>query len=402
MIESLAAASSLTPFRRELLELTPAPVGLLAENPTFAFVWPTLHCSIGCAHCNFGSVPLGAKTERRAIDPASLVAWLHEARAEHLVLCGGGEPLDDPEFCLETVASCSASAMNFGIYTSGSSLSRPRRPAEYLREWQRAWGAPSDRKFSIRLSVDVFHERRIGLDDLAEWITLVTKNFPDWRLSLRGLRVIGDDSFEKLACALHGELRPYGERGLRLALPTGRLIPIERMAYIVDGRGSLDLLHRSGLALPGEHKQSIESWMVLVARSRRLGRPLSRRLTVSSKRVDLEIHPDAAIHVLESQARDHRASYRDLGWDEMRASYYRDPIIHAVAAGGLEFVARVIAAAITKEIARPETVPFSVERLDQFHVLDWVTAMLVSEPAAGLTYSKEAKNFARQGLRPAA
>jgi Radical SAM superfamily len=387
-----------TPFRGRLLRLIPPAVGHLAPRPSTAFVWPTEHCSIGCAHCNFGSVPrrTGQPDERR-LQPAVLFEWLQDAGVRSLVLCGGGEPLDEPEFCRETIRLCGRSDLDIAIYTSGYSNAAPVPPEQHIRDWQLLRRGHRGR-FWVRLSVDAFHADRLGTAVVADWIRAVRRLAPDWRVSLRTLRVSGDSSVREVAEHLGARLRDGGHGSARLILPDGQGIVVERMSYIVDGRGTVELLARRGLTLSEADQRTLRTWQALVGRTTRLGRPLSRRLTVGRHHVDLEIHADATVHVLESQPADGRLHLDEYPWAHMRDRYYRDPLIHAVSEGGLEFVAALLREAIERGVADRSTVPFSIERITDDGVLDWVTAAAVRQLRTRLRYPAAAVALAQDLL----
>lgn len=391
---------SLTPFRARLLELIPPADGHLAAYPTTAFVWPTEYCSIGCAHCNFASVPDRGDHGRPRLQPGTLVDWLVEARMKRLVLCGGGEPLDEPDVCAETIERCGQSDLDIGIYTSGYSKAMPIPAEQYIREWQRLRAGHRGR-FWLRLSIDAFHADRLGTEVIADWIRAAQRFAPDWRVSLRSLRVSGDTSVREVAGRLNGQLRETAHGSSHLVLPDGRTIVVERMSYVIDGRGSLDLLARRGLSLPESDERAVGAWRALVGRTARLGRPLSRRLTVGGRHVDLEIHADATVHVLESQPVDARLRLDEYRWTQMRQLYYRDPLIHAVGAGGLELAASLLREAIELGVADRSTVPFSIERLEDVRTLDWVTATAVLKLRASLRYPDAAVALARELLAEA-
>lgn len=386
----------MTPFRRSLLALIPPAFDQLAPYPMTAFVWPTENCSVGCAHCNFASLPRrpGVSGDR-ALEPTQLVAWLAGAGARRLTLCGGGEPLDEPDFCAAAIRCAQDAGLAVAVYTGGRSLSDPRPPEDYIRAWH------GSGEFWLRLSLDAFHADRLGVEVIADWITKCAELAPDWRVTLRTLRVDGDRSVDDLAALLGATRRGPG----RLDLPSGRTLVVERMAYIVDGRGSLGLLERRGLTLPAEDAARIVPWQRLAGRTRHLGRVLSRRLTVGSRHVDLEIHADATVHVLESQPFDHRLRLTEHSWAAMRDSYYRDPMVHAVAAGGLDLAAELLRAAIESGVADRTTVPFSIERLTDSRVLDAVTASAVPRLADAYDYPSAAVELAKKsssaGFSPA-
>lgn len=387
-----------TPFRRRLLsEISPA-VEHLAPHPTTAFVWPTETCSIGCAHCNFSSVPRRAGVaDALVLEPARLLAWLQDAGARTVTLCGGGEPLDEPEFCRDVVRLAAQTPLNVGVYTSGASLLHPQQPDDYVRDWVRLRGDDPGGRFWVRLSFDLFHTRRLGTQVLADWVEAVQRWAPGWRLSLRGLRVVGDPTLHELAGLLGASLDERTSGGW-LVLPSGRRIAVEQMAYIVDGRGSLDVLTRYGLTLPDADTAALEPVRRLVGRSHHLGRPLSRRLTVGPAHVDLEIHADGVVHVLEAQAVDARLSLDSCSWARLRDAYYRDPLLHAVAVGGLPLVATYLQEAIRDGVAPAHTNPFSVEHLEDRDVLDWVTAAAVVDLAPELRYPASVVEVARARL----
>ena len=379
---------SLTAFRKSLLsEMPDNPLGIVA-SPVRGYVWPTFRCSIGCAHCNFSSLPRLERGQRETIDPVQIADWLAEAKARTLILCGGGEPLDEPEFCERAIRRAGEHSLNVGIYTSGVSLSRPQAVEDYVETWRAALGS-SHAWFALRLSIDTFHAERIGIAHLAEWITVVRRLAPDWRLSLRGLSLDGDMSVSELAGELGADLVPQGKRSVRLNLKDGTGITVERTGFVLDGRASLEQLARRGLRIPAAQGESLASWTRLVGRTRRIGRPLSRRLPVAKTRVDLEIHSDSAVHVLESQAFDLRLSSRSHTWREMTDLYYRDPLIHAVVIAGLALVAQCLREAIESGVADRGTVPFSIEQIRDPALLDRVTAMVVMALETVVPYPSE-------------
>ena len=174
---------------------------------------------------------------------APLFAWLTQARARTVVVCGGGEPLDEPEFCRELIALCGRSSMNFGIYTSGRSLDRPAEPEQYIREWKLHRGEHHKGEFHLRLSLDAFHADRIGTGVVAQWVAAVERAAPEWRLSLRALRVTGDDTVAELAELLGAHVSERAGSTARITLRGGTVIPVERMGFVLDGRGTAEVLN---------------------------------------------------------------------------------------------------------------------------------------------------------------
>jgi hypothetical protein len=394
--------ATLTPFRRALLAEIPPDDRHLAAAPSIAFVWPTETCSIGCAHCNFSSRPRrkGAPSDV-SLAPAQLVAWLVAAEARGVTLCGGGEPLDEPAFCDEVVALAGRTALDFAIYTSGVSLCAPIAADDQVARWRRLRGDDHAGRFWVRLSLDRFHAERVGVVPVCDWITAIDRHAPEWKVSLRALRVVGDDTLDLVAAGVGGQIEERGSSA-RLRLPSGRSLVVERMSFIFDGRGAPELLARRGLSLPEDDRRALAPWQALVGRTRRIGRPLSRPLTVGVRHVDLEVHADQSVHVLESQPADARLKLGDHGWADIRDSYYRDPLIHLVATGGLPYAARFLRQAIEGGVAPRSTVPFSIEQLADRAVLDWMTAAAVVELQSDFGYPERAVALARERLKDSA
>lgn len=158
---------SSTEVRRTILELIDPAAQSFPERPTVAFVWPTNLCSIGCAHCNFASKKTGIPTKQLlASHPEQLTQWLAAAGTRKVIICGGGEPLDEPEFITRTISACAMLGLECALYTSGVSRRTPIAVADTIRQWRRAWALRirQEHRLGIRLSVDVFHEELIGLE----------------------------------------------------------------------------------------------------------------------------------------------------------------------------------------------------------------------------------------------
>lgn len=318
-------ATTLSDFRRDVFSLIEPDAQPLPKSVAVAYVWPTELCSIGCAHCNFASPKKGIEMRRQLADRAEeLVQWLSGADCRTLVVCGGGEPLEEPDFITQALIYCARAGINFEIYTSGTSLNREIDIRSLVREWNAIWqkrrtAADLPR---VRLSVDAFHEEKIGLTPLVTWINAIEQEAASWTIALRGVRLSNDDSLERLSEALQAELT-YAHSGLaHLKLPSGRQIRAELKGLVFDGRASLRALAQRGLALASDDAEIISRLTEKHGSSRPLGRPLSARLTVTTRRIDLEVHSDGVVHVLESQASDIRLNLFDFTWAQIRDVYY--------------------------------------------------------------------------------
>lgn len=377
----------------------------LPEHPSVAFVWPTELCAVACAHCSFGSRSTGpASTRLLAQHPKELVQWLKRAQAKTFVACGGGEPLDEPEFLLRTIEACAQHNISFEIYTSGASSAGRVSVRQYILAWRGAWShrANPKLKFRVRLSVDSFHQERIGLEPVAEWIREIEALAPEWTLSLRGIRMEGDNSVRELAELVGAGFREISESVATLTMAKGRRVLVERKGFVFDGRGSIRSLERRGLHFTKTDAAVLQPLVETYGRNFPLGRPISARLTVMHHHMDLEIHSDCVVHLLEAQGVDLRLSFLEQSWEEMRSVYYKDPIVHLVAARGLRGVAELIIRALKLGISKSPNMPFSIEKLKDHSTLDWITAQAMLQNQDQFIYPENALRLAHNHLRSTA
>jgi hypothetical protein len=203
-------------------------------------LWPTETCSIGCAHCSYNSKNERVNSANLIINfPAELVPWLANEGAKRLVVCGGGEPLDEPEFVSTIIRECAIHDLDFEIYTSGVYFSRFFTVKEFISTWQQLWSrkARPNQRFNVRLIVDAFYEELIGLHPLVEWIHAIHNLAPDWTVSLRSVRLLGDDSIQRLADELSGRLVKKNNSSGFILLPDGKKIIVQWKGFVFEGRG---------------------------------------------------------------------------------------------------------------------------------------------------------------------
>lgn len=331
-----------------------------------------------------------------------LCEWLQEAGCHTFVVCGGGEPLEEPEFITAAIKRCAAAGMEFEIYTSGTSVAKPIDIREAIRHWNAVWcrhrtsaGSPK-----IRLSVDAFHEDKIGLAPVIEWIRTVEEVAPEWSIALRGVRLAGDGSLARLAAALNARLTPVHVGLARLILPSGRELKAELKGLVLDGRASVRMLQARGLSLIPDDERVITELTQALGRAARLGRPLSARLTVTSRRIDVEIHSNGDVHVLESQPPDTLLNLFDFSWVQIRNVYYRDPLLHRVVGWGLPAVAQLIQKAVALGVAPMSVVPYSLDLLDHKLTLDVVSGLAVVLNSPKFSYSDDIIKMAQAFLAP--
>lgn len=384
-------------FRKEILKLINPLAQPLPGQPSVAFVWPTELCSIGCAHCNYSSKRTGTKEQHLLSRyPEEIVQWLFDAGVKRFVACGGGEPLDEPEFIAQAIATCARLGLDFEIYTSGVSFSKPHLIGEYIKTWQQYW---KDRKrpkqrFNIRLSLDAFHEELIGLEPLVKWIEAVDKYVPEWSVSVRSVRLEGDESVNRLAGALKGRLEKKNNVSGWIVLADGRKILIMWKGFVFEGRGQIKQLNRLGLKLYQEDATIVEPFLNKWNTKNELGRPLSLHHAVSFNRLDLEIHSNCEVHILQSQSTDLRLKFTDYTWREIKSQYYRDPLLHCTVENGLGGIATLLAEYKKSTFKESFSIPFSIEKIIDPYILSWITSKAILGNGDKFIYSQDAKNQA--------
>ncbi|GGK31730.1 radical SAM protein [Salinarimonas ramus] len=386
---------ALRALRSQVLPLIDPEAQPLPSHPHTAFAWPTRLCSIGCAHCSFGARRTGRPETRRVAEHADgLVEWLVAAKARRLVICGGGEPLDEPAFVEDALRRCAERSLPVELYTAGISLLHRTPAADVIAGLRRAH-AGATTPLAVRLSVDAFHEERIGLEPVAQWIEDQERLAPEWRLSLRGIRVVGDGSIERLAARLGAELERSAKGTGWMTLRSGRKLLCEWKGFVLENRGSLDVLASRGLTLPEPERDTLAR-VIPDQDGRGVGRPFSARLTVTHRRIDLEIHSCGTVNILESQATDLRMRFLDHSWDEMRSAYFRDPLLHRIVVRDLPGIAELIAAARKAGVGGRSVPAFSLQNLRDDDVLNAITALALVQRIGDFTYPPQALEAAQR------
>lgn len=389
-------------FRKNALNLIDPSVQPIPAIPTVAFVWPTETCSIGCAHCSYNSKKQKDVSSNSITQvPAELVKWLASAGAKRFVACGGGEPLDEPTFISKAIANCAVYGLDFEIYTSGISFSKPFSVKDYIKDWQIQWKerAKQGQRFNVRLSVDAFHEELIGLDPIVDWIESIHHLAPDWSVSIRSVRLEGDLSVNRLTGKLRGRLEKKNDSSGLILLPAGKRVLVQWKGFVFEGRGGFNQLQRLGLKLNKEDETVVAAHVNTWNKKNELGRPLSLHHAVSFHRIDLEIHSNCEVHVLQSQASDLRMKFSEYNWESIKNCYYRDPLLHCTIEKGLGGIASLIA---DYREANPDTkgvVPFSIESITNPDMLSWLTAKSIVTNSNRFIYPHTLLNQAITRLR---
>jgi len=379
-------------FRRLVLDRVDPAAQPLPTTIKKLYVWPTADCSIGCRHCNYASPKKSTDPTRRAIadNVDTIIEFALASGAANVTFCGGGEPLDEPDALLHVVDALAPTDIGFGLYTSGHSNRYDLDVDGLVADLARRWTAGGGGDFRIRLSVDFYHHERIGAAPVAAWLRAVDRYAPWMAADIRATQLVGDDSLTAVADDLKATIVPLGARSARLVMPSGRVVSVKSKPLVLDGRISLDRLHRDGLALPDAQRQRVAT--ASVRGGRRVGRVLSNRLPVTTKRLDYEIRADGECRVLEVGIPDNVKYVFSDDWPTIRDANLADPIVHLVAAGGMTALGNRVQLAVGHGLV-VDAPHYSSKALRSSAAADIVTATAVAELArtAPHRYSTEVR-----------
>lgn len=385
-------------FRLKVLQQIDPLLQPLPAFPNTAFVWPTEMCSIGCSHCSYNSQKAGKETGSFLKDyPEEISQWLYNSGVKKIVVCGGGEPLDEPEFLIRTIGECSRLGVEFELYTSGVSVASPSSAKDYIKSWQNiCFKNGNHSSLGIRLSIDAFHNERIGLKPIVDWINQLIILSPDWKISIRCLRVEGDNTIYYLSELLNAKVTKENPSKGWLEMPDGKRIPIIWKGFIFEGRGQFEQLNRLGLTIPQEDILIVGDYLNDWKQKMELGRPLSQQLyyAISKRIINLEIRSNCNVHILNSQAQDLRLNFLKYSWPDIKEVYYRDPLLHTISDFGLMGIASLIEQAKENLEYKFHCTPFSLEKIENKEVLSWITAKAICTNSEQFVYNKKTKNCA--------
>lgn len=256
---------------------------------------------------------------------------------------------------------------------------------DLLRALQRRRDA-SRVSFTLRLSVDWFHARRIGLSPIVHILKqLRAPEFAAINVYLRSVLIENDSTMSSLAALLGGSLTDIDDYQQWLSLPDGRSILVYYKNLIVDGRLSWQTLKRIGVAPDRRATADLFSRRFL----NRNGRHIPAR-TYNGPRpeildgVALIVEHDGSVKILEGTAPDRVPCLFERCWDECLDYMYADPVTVFLLEEGPDALAELmldvnpmatqIAAEtnqlyyiVDKLLASPTDRLFAMARILQFH-----------------------------------
>lgn len=338
--------------RKRLLEALPPYSAPGPMSASTCYVWPTDDCSVGCAHCNFAS-PRSSKfldRYRIADDVDRVLELVNGMGLWKAVLSGGGEPMEEPLFCRNFIAYVdSAQLAEIELITSASFASTPADTARELELLVDAWhsrGSSSDVGFTIRLSVDWFHAKRIGLQPAANVLRALSRpEFADVGCYIRSVLLDGDTTLAELAASLGAHLGPIKDYCQTMTMPDGRDVLAYHKNLIIDGRMTQRRLRSLPISLPEASRAETFG--------RRFRSPAGKHVPARVYNGPEVVHLDGLACIVEAAGGikilegNHPHRYPTLcdtaSWPEARRFLYADPLTVTLVDGGPDALVELIA-----------------------------------------------------------
>lgn len=356
-------------------------------GPEFAstcYVWPTSDCAVGCSHCNFAAPPHSSALDRyRVADHFSEVLRVVNGMGLwKAVLSGGGEPLMEPDFCREFIHGVHSPALEeIELITSAHAATSQRAADQVVDGLVEAWrsrGSDVARAvFGIRLSVDWFHAKRLGVKPAARMIRALGRDgFEGVGCYVRSVLLENDDTLLALAQELGASLGDICDYQQRMTLPDGRTILVYYKNLIFDGRMNRRRIRALPVALPSDAR--------VANFSQRFrgddGRHVPARVYNGPKVVHLDglacvLEDDGSIKILEGNHPHRHPTLRTVGtWTEAIDFLYMDPLSVYLVDNGPEALAELIG----------EEYPDAHDVEAQTNQLYYLTDRLLANPVVAL------------------
>jgi len=245
--------------------------------PRRLLIETTKFCSVGCSFCKY-SAPLPKGDSPKSLTKEyfkQLVSLANNYMIPEAVLTGGGEPTDDWEFLKYAIDSLQTSIIH--IYTAGQWGITKKESERKLLELYDVLSKSSNKKLVIRLSVDDFHFKKIGIEPVENIIrTFVNSEEFQNKISINIRTTINySDCFQDLINSLDATLMLENlDSGIlkinKVEIPFWgmNLVPDGRVSGAFEKRLSFEEMERA-LTL-GSEKNGI-GWPVLYKGGLNLG-----------------------------------------------------------------------------------------------------------------------------------
>ncbi len=174
------------------------------EGKSLASIFLTKFCDAGCAHCFFKSGKDLKKDPQEQFEFSDygtdkFIEFINKSNNGYLLVIGGGEPFKKYDQILKIIKKVKTDRLI--LVTNGMWGENYNEAKKIIFEiYSNFMQRKSKTKLIIRLSIDKWHIKQIGYNQINNIIDIYKKYFPDeedFELQLHTL--IGDDSIENLA-----------------------------------------------------------------------------------------------------------------------------------------------------------------------------------------------------------
>jgi hypothetical protein len=328
--------------RDEVQELRRDLIGHLGpydhHGPTEAstvYVWPTSECPVGCLHCNYASPRSIAGLTRYSVadHPEELLNVVNGMRVWKAVLSGGGEPMVRPDFCAAFIGGVRSDQLGeIELITAAPFASNPGSTLEALAPLVQAWRERKDYgrvKFRVRVSLDWFHAKQIGVEPTRNTIALLSGGaFDDVDVYVRSVLLDEDDTIQRLAESLGASRTKLDNYRETLNLSNGKSVLVYYKNLILDGRISEQRLQRFPISIPNASRVS--------EFGERFRTPDGKQIPARTYNGPDVVHLDGLACLIEDDGRLRILEGSDISdgpyvqnltnWDNAIRQMYRDPL----------------------------------------------------------------------------
>ncbi len=345
-LEALAA-------REELLAALPKYPDPGPSYASTCYVWPTDDCSVGCAHCNFASPRSSRALDRYRIadDADRAMELVNKMGLWKAVLSGGGEPMEEPAFCERFIADVDSPRLaEIELITSAAFATSRAETERVLERLHLAWRDRGPDKaragFTVRLSVDWFHAKRIGLEPVAHVLRALSgPAYSEVGCYIRSVLLENDTTITDLASELGAELGAIEDYCQVMTLPGGRDVLVYYKNLILDGRMTTRRLRTLPVGVAETAKAHVFGERFRSAS----GKHVPARVYNGPEVVQLDglacvLEASGGIKILEGNHPHRFPSLRDTtSWDGALEFLYRDPITVTLVREGPEGLVELVA-----------------------------------------------------------
>ncbi len=339
--------------REDLLAALPKYPDPGPSSASTCYVWPTDDCSVGCAHCNFASPRSSKAIDRYTIadDADRTLELVNQMGLWKAVLSGGGEPMEEPAFCERFIADVDSPQLaEIELITSAAFATSEADAARVLERLHRAWRTRGSDKahaaFTVRLSLDWFHAKRMGITPVAHVLRVLSRpTYSDVGCYIRSVLLDNDTTITDLANDLGAELGAIEDYCQVMTLPNGRDVLVYYKNLILDGR----MTSRRLRSLPVSVPQAAQAHVFGERFRSATGKNVPARVYNGPEVVQLDglacvLEASGGIKILEGNHPHRFPSLRDTtSWAGALEFLYRDPLTVTLVRDGPEGLVELVA-----------------------------------------------------------